>query len=511
MGLLTQAFLFLRENWIFLILAPIAFHLLYNKYGHGLSKIPGPFWASTSDIWLLVHYTRRRGLTERQMHEKYNSPLLRLGPNTVSVSDPEAIRVIYGWKPVFKKSRLYISQQVTTEHGNVLGTLSSTRDEDWHSKLRRPVANAYALSTLVEYEPLVDSTTRTFVREVTERFVKTGEECPLSDWLQMYAFDIIGELTFSKRFGFLESGKDLNNMMYHTGRAMDYIGVIGQIPMLDEYLRLKGFGHILRKLRKTNAQMKFTVAQIGEHITSKDKSRPDFLSRFLQAREKYPGIMTDGQLAMYTNTNVGAGSDTTAIALREIIYRLLTHPGSKQRFMSELRTVLQERNAEDADLPVTWAESHKMPYFQDFVRECLRLCPALGQIIPRDVPEGGLTLCGQYLPEGTVVGCNAWTVHRDEEVFGPGASEFRPERWAEASLEKRRNMDNSFFTFGGGPRVCIGKNIAMLEINKFVPEIFRRFEVEIVDPNRYHRLPGWLVVQKGLDVVLKERKMGLSS
>lgn len=103
MGLLTQAFLFLRENWIFLVLAPIAFHLLYNKYGHGLSKIPGPFWASTSDIWLLVHYTRRRGLTERQMHEKYNSPLLRLGPNTVSVSDPEAIRVIYGWKPVFKK------------------------------------------------------------------------------------------------------------------------------------------------------------------------------------------------------------------------------------------------------------------------------------------------------------------------------------------------------------------------------------------------------------------------
>lgn len=86
---------------------------------------------------------------------------------------------------------MYISQQVTTEHGNVLGTLSSTRDEDWHSKLRRPVANAYALSTLVEYEPLVDSTTRTFVREVTERFVKTGKECPLSDWLQMYAFDIM--------------------------------------------------------------------------------------------------------------------------------------------------------------------------------------------------------------------------------------------------------------------------------------------------------------------------------
>lgn len=37
-----------------------------------------------------------------------------------------------------------------------------------------------------------------------------------------------GELTFSKRFGFLESGEDLGNMMYHTGRAMDYIGIVSQ-------------------------------------------------------------------------------------------------------------------------------------------------------------------------------------------------------------------------------------------------------------------------------------------
>ncbi|KAJ6095691.1 cytochrome P450 [Penicillium sp. IBT 16267x] len=105
---------------------------------------------------------------------------------------------------------------------------------------------------------------------------------------------------------------------------MDYIGVIGQIPTLDEDVRLKGFGHIFRRLRKTNPQMKFTMTQIREHITSKEISRSDFLSRFIQAREKYSDIMTDGLLAIYTNTNVGAGSDTTAIALREIIYRLLT-------------------------------------------------------------------------------------------------------------------------------------------------------------------------------------------
>jgi cytochrome P450 len=262
----------------------------------------------------------------------------------------------------------------------------------------------------------------------------------------------------------------------------------------------------MRKLRPTGPLMTFTAAQIRNHVASGDPSRPDFLSRFIQARNKYADIMTDGQLATYANTNVSAGSDTTAIALREIIYRLLTHPGGKERFLAEMKAVLRDRTVGEMDTPVTWAESQRMSYFQAFVKECLRLHPALGQIIPREVPSGGMRLCGHFLPEGTVVGCNAWTVHRDEKVFGPDAEGFRPERWTEASAEKRRDMENVFFTFGGGPRVCIGKNIALLEISKFVPEIFRRFEIEIVDPMRYRKRPGWLVVQQGLDVILKERQ-----
>jgi hypothetical protein len=64
-------------------------------------------------------------------------------------------------------------------------------DEQQHARLRRPVAHAYAMSTLVEFEPLVDSTSKEFMKIVNERFAKTGEICPLDRWLQMYAFDIM--------------------------------------------------------------------------------------------------------------------------------------------------------------------------------------------------------------------------------------------------------------------------------------------------------------------------------
>lgn len=62
-------------------------------------------------------------------------------------------------------------------------------DEDLHAKLRRPVANAYAMSTLVGYEPLIDSTFNLFLEKMQQRFVETGVECDLATWLQMYAFD----------------------------------------------------------------------------------------------------------------------------------------------------------------------------------------------------------------------------------------------------------------------------------------------------------------------------------
>ncbi|KAJ5131999.1 pisatin demethylase, partial [Penicillium atrosanguineum] len=503
-----------KNYLIHILVAFITAHLIHNRIGHGLSKIPGPFLASLSGIWLFVHYFRRRGLTEFDLHSKYQSPLIRLGPNTVSVSDAEALKIIYGWKPILRKSRLYISQYVTAKDGNVLDNVSSTRDEKKHSLLRRTVANAYALGTLIEFEPLVDSTSLCFFKELESRFVATGATCPLTDWVQMYAFDIIGELTFSKRFGFLESGKDIESMMLHTGKAMDYIGIMGQLPFLDEYVRLKGFGHIFRLFHPTGPLMKFTTKQISHHAETPGASRRDFLTRFLEAREKNPELMTDQRLATYANTNVSAGSDTTAIALREVIYRILSHKGSLKKVLSEIATIVQARVASLVDQkelkkPITWLEGQSMVYFQAVLKECLRIHPGLGQIIPRDIPAGGLEICGQYLPEGTVVGCNAWTIHRDRNVFGDNADEFVPERWLDGTEEQLRAMENAIFTFGAGSRICLGKNIALLEIYKMVPELFRRFDLELVDPKRYRVRPGWLVLQEGLDVRLKIRDQTL--
>lgn len=263
---------------------------------------------------------------------------------------------------------------------------------------------------------------------------------------------------------------------------------------------------ILHLLRPTSNILSFTLKQIREHESSPGGHHRDLLSRFLEARDKFPDIIDEDLLHDYANTNVAGGSDTTAIILRAMVYELLTQPAIHARFLEEIKTVLKARpNDKDIDAPISWAEGLSMTYYQACIKETLRYHPATAQILPRFVPKGGVHICGKYLPEGTIVGCNAWTVHRDKTLYGEDADIFRPERWLEAIPEHARKMEALLFTFGGGKRACVGKNIAMLEITKFVPELFRRIELELIDPSRYKVASTWLAVQGGLDVRMKMR------
>lgn len=85
----------------------------------------------------------------------------------------------------------YIASIQSNSKGELYENLASTRDEEEHARLRRPVAHTYSLSVLLSYEPLVDSTIDVFFKQLEERFVHPQKECPLDRWLQMYAFDVM--------------------------------------------------------------------------------------------------------------------------------------------------------------------------------------------------------------------------------------------------------------------------------------------------------------------------------
>ncbi|KAJ5643641.1 Cytochrome P450 [Penicillium longicatenatum] len=318
------------------------------------------------------------------------------------------------------------------------------------------------MSALTEFEPFVDKTIQTFFAKLDE-FVAQNQICDIASWLQYYAFDVIGGST---------------GAVARFARAR-----------LDERLR--------------EASNEKNVSGLSQ------PPHRDFLARFLEAKQEHPKIVTDNQVLSYTISNMNAGSDTTAISLRAILYYTLKHPRVSRKLDNELKVAYQENRI---SCPVSWKQSQEeLPYLDAVIKEALRLHPAVGLLLERVVPVGGLQLPngGPFLPAGTVVGANPWIIHR-HSCFGEKVDSFIPERWLQMNgeseneyLTRKQQMLRATFTFGSGPRTCIGKNISLLEIYKLVPSLFLTYKITLKDPEKeWTTVNAWFVRQKHMDVRL---------
>ena len=86
------------------------------------------------------------------------------------------------------------------------------------------------------------------------------------------------------------------------------------------------------------------------------------------------------------------------------------------------------------------------------IHEGQRLHSTVGAGLPREVPAGGATILGHQFKAGTTLSVPIYRLHRDESIWGPYAAEFRPERWIEASPERKKLMMDAFAPFSIGPR-----------------------------------------------------------
>jgi cytochrome P450 len=232
-----------------------------------------------------------------------------------------------------------------------------------------------------------------------------------------------------------------------------------------------------------------------------------FIDRFLEAQKANPKLIDDRQVVVYTMTNIVAGSDTTAISLRAIVYMLLRHPTVLEKLLKDLERA-------NLDFPVTWKQSQDVPYLEAVVQEALRLHPAVGFGLERVVPQKGLRMDdGTIIPGGAQVGMNAWVVHLNP-AFGPEPEEFRPERWLKYEDEMEENyrarlaaMKRAYLVFGHGSRTCIGKNISLLEIYKLIPTLLMKFKLELVGgaEKQWKTKNTWFVRQWDMDCYVEER------
>lgn len=179
-----------------------------------------------------------------------------------------------------------------TKAGAALPAVFNTRDETLHKQIKSPIAPMFSISNTVTYEVFVDQVLDVLFNQLDRRFVHSYQTFDLGQWLQYFAFDVMGTLTFSKRYGFLERGQDVNGMLATIWEYMKDAAPFTQIPWFDDLWRKNRFAAMLKG--STGFSILGVVAScINERLQEDKESRSDdthvnvndgdMLSRFFEA------------------------------------------------------------------------------------------------------------------------------------------------------------------------------------------------------------------------------------
>lgn len=152
---------------------------------------------------------------------------------------------------------------------------------------------------------------------------------------------------------------------------------------------------------------------------------------------------------------------------------LLTTPAAYATLQREIDTAIASGTICSSPTGIaTIDESKKLPYLQAVIYEGLRVHIPFSGLVMKQVPPGGDTLSGYFVPGGTRVATNFLGVQRSREIFGPDVEVFRPERWLglgeEQAAQWRAHVE---LVFGNGRWGCSGKNLAFMELNKTYIEV----------------------------------------
>lgn len=210
--------------------------------------------------------------------------------------------------------------------GKPVPTIFATQNAKLHRPLRKPIASLYSMSNVVTFEHLVGKAIAVFLHQLRELFVQPAISCDLGDWLQYLAFDVMGEMTFSRRFGFLDQGADVSNIAANNKRYFDQVSPITPITWIEWIWSKHPVVQWLRPAT-TNPVVFFAHGRARERVEAEEAgdwereqasslNRNDYLSRFRDIIRKDASIPPFA-LTAWGVSNVAAGSDTTAILLEK--------------------------------------------------------------------------------------------------------------------------------------------------------------------------------------------------
>ena len=184
--------------------------------------------------------------------------------------------------------------------------------------------------------------------------------------------------------------------------------------------------------------------------------------------------MTPGEAERASVLQLVAGSDTVATAIRAAVLFIATSPPVLARLRADLAAAGITADRSTSSITSS-AQARSVAYLVAVVKEALRMHPpVVGGLEKQAGPGGDVLPDGRAIPPGTKIQVSTWATQRDPATFGDDADCFRPERWLEVEegSERKKRMDRAQeLVFGAGRFICIGKDIAIAQCLKVIPEV----------------------------------------
>lgn len=379
-----------------------------------------------------------------------------------------------GMQPTEKDSRFSLSTKMQAPYG----LINAPKDD--HARLRRGLAAVFTTSALIQQEVIVQS----HVDELIAAFSKACDQAEggtavvdMGAWGNFFAFDVVGSLTFGKPFGCLKSGGVENFTWARSLREIVTMGTYEQAAS-----RLVGLRSVLQPWavwlladKRAYAQRIQTYGRtlkvINERVAMGVKEdHKDFVYHILKNNENRH-LLSEGEIQLNLAGFIIAGGETVGLTLTLWAYCMGTHRDEYHK----LRDLIRGSFARAED--IRWAALKDMPYLDAVIRETFRT-PLFGTVQRlRVVPPGGMPVDGHELPGGTTVAVAEYAaMHSPDNFKDPYV--FRPERWLNTDPETMDNLGLSR-PFSYGPRDCIGKNLAGIEVRLAIAQIIYNFDMDI--------------------------------
>ncbi|KAJ9503526.1 hypothetical protein LTR99_002288 [Exophiala xenobiotica] len=470
---------------------------IYRIYFHPLAKYPGPIlakltqWPEARSAW-----QGRRFLNLHLMHEEYGD-VVRFAPNKISFRTTGALHDIYADRRanVIKTGWTYTGLRI-----NPGITTQLLSDRQLHAARRRLLNNAFAEGALKNLEKYILANIRDWCnylgesKDGDEKESGWSKERDLGLWATLLTFDVLGDLCFGSSFGAMKNGftyiQELIMSSSSFQQSISFLPIRELVfPLMKpKILLLTGSKNIKQKVlyrQRIGAlvQKRFALENANADKSDEDQ-RKDFFHHLLNAKdpetgEKFKPTDLVGEAALL----VGAGADTSSTAMSACFFYLMRTPRALSRLQEQVRSAFG-----DVEEIKYGAKLISLSYLRGCIDEAMRMSPPVPGLLDRLVLPGGADIDGHTIPEGMVVGVPIYTIHHNEKYY-PRPYEFLPERWIAGSDSSVAGFDvtpesveiarSAFNAFSCGPRNCVGKNMAYMELFVAIARTIWLFDIRL--------------------------------